>query len=370
MPRTSAYVPFSAIFPGESCDFVSFRALVRTLSRTDTLFWCARLSLILSNPQNKDERSKQGYGIRLFFDPQEHERGLQYAKGHGNPRPFFREQLLELIRWTCLLAEDHPNDGSTFTDPDTRRSFLRAALLASDVWGRHAYPDGLKVTGNQLADRRRALLAMRNGVTLTPPDIMHVLVRGEAIYRAFREHYPGADTQFGEVTGLTLEQYADCLVSVSVFFGNIFPDKVTPENFGGILIENVRRQLPIDMQVPFERYIGLESQTAEELRKGLWGEREPGDAGEAEPFDTLALRARPLLRTPGGGAIILDLAFCAERGVAGPLFILVEALKRGASRKGCVAALRCFRQGVRGLHQRNPPGDAPPERSTLRPAAM
>jgi hypothetical protein len=35
VPEISAYVPFSAIFPGESEDFVSFRALLRTLMRRD-----------------------------------------------------------------------------------------------------------------------------------------------------------------------------------------------------------------------------------------------------------------------------------------------------------------------------------------------
>jgi hypothetical protein len=136
--QVTAYVPFSAIFPGERSDFASFCAMVRSLSRTDAIFWCARLNLIVSNPQNTDEGSKQRYCIEHFCDAREIERGTQFAKEHPGARPFFREQLLELMRWACLLADDLPEDGQTFEDPEMRRRFLKAALMAADLRGGRA----------------------------------------------------------------------------------------------------------------------------------------------------------------------------------------------------------------------------------------
>jgi hypothetical protein len=114
VPIPTVYVPLSAIFPQEPADFAAFCATVRTLSRTDTIFWCARLNLIVSNPQNADEGSKQRYCIGHFFDAQEIERGKDFAKEYPSATPFYREQLLELMRWVCLLADDLPNDGQTF----------------------------------------------------------------------------------------------------------------------------------------------------------------------------------------------------------------------------------------------------------------
>jgi hypothetical protein len=117
--RVAPYVPLSAIFPEERGDFASFCAMVRTLSRTDAIFWCARLNLILSNPQNTDEASAQSYCISQFCGPEEIERGKRFATEHPGATPFSRAQLLELIRWTCLLADDLPGDGHTFNDPPT-----------------------------------------------------------------------------------------------------------------------------------------------------------------------------------------------------------------------------------------------------------
>jgi hypothetical protein len=128
MPRVGVFVPVSAIYPEVTSDFATFCSLVRSLSRTDTLFWCARLNLILSNPENRDRIGKQEYVIRRFLDDDQIEHLRRFAAEHGGAdgvAVFLRAQLLELMRWTCLLAEDHPNDGETFEDPDVRRTFLR-----------------------------------------------------------------------------------------------------------------------------------------------------------------------------------------------------------------------------------------------------
>jgi hypothetical protein len=343
------YVPFSAIFPGEGDDFASFCALLRSLSRTDTILWCARLSLILSNPQNRDEATKQRYCIGHFCDADEIARGAGFERAHPGARPFFREQLLELMRWACLLAEDAPNDGQSFEDPEVRRRFLKAALMASDVWRRRVYRDGLPTTGDQRADRRRSIIALREGVTLTPPDIMRVLVRGDVIYRAaFLSKYPDAGADFLADAGLTLDQYLTFVSILTVLFGSIYPDKVTPQNTGGFRFSEVRAGIPADTRRAFDNYARLESQTPDNLRAALWGDRQPGDVDGSEPFDPKALRERPLLWTKDGRGIILDLVFYAEKAAVGPLFALAAAWRKRCDDERAKLAFQAFGRAFEG----------------------
>ena len=163
--RVAPYVPLSAIFPEERGGFASFCAMVRTLSRTDAIFWCARLNLILSNPQNTDVASKQRYCIERFCDAQEIERGKQFEKEHPGATPFSREQMLELMRWTCFLADDLPGDGETFNDPEVRRRFLKASLIAGELWGDRVFRSGLPVTGDSASDRLRSIVTLRAAVS-------------------------------------------------------------------------------------------------------------------------------------------------------------------------------------------------------------
>jgi hypothetical protein len=123
MPVPAAFVPLPELFPGESDDFAAFCSLLRTLSRTDTLFWCARLSLILSNPHDDNDHGKLQYAAGHFLDAEAIGRFNRFLPKHPGARVFFREQLLELIRWTSLLAQDLQGDGKTFDDPDVRRRF-------------------------------------------------------------------------------------------------------------------------------------------------------------------------------------------------------------------------------------------------------
>ncbi len=330
MPLTAIHVGLSELFPGKSADFASFCSLVRTLSRTETSLWCAHLGLILSNPHHHDERDKQQYGIAKFFPADAIARLNQFVRQHRSARVFFREQLLELIRWTSLLAEDHPNDGTTYDDPETAYRFGQAALMASDLRGRRIFPEGIPLTNDRHLDRRRAMPSLREAVVTTAPDIVRALVRGDAFYRgAFQSGYAGTEAEFLAATGLTLDHYMACVRTILVHFAHLKPEEVNARMGGAINIASARQWIPAAMQVPFDRYMELESQTPDQLRAALWGERKAGDVSEAEPFDDRPFRERPLLRTPNGAvAIIMDHAFYAETASVGPLFALVQALDR------------------------------------------
>ncbi len=97
MSTVGIYVPVSAIFPEVTADFATFCSLVQSLSRTDTLFWCARLNLILSNPENSNSHSKQDYAVGLFLDHDEVEHLNRFVAEHrqsSSVAVFLRPQLL------------------------------------------------------------------------------------------------------------------------------------------------------------------------------------------------------------------------------------------------------------------------------------
>lgn len=331
VPQVGVFVPVSAIFPEVTPDFPTFCSLVRSLSRTDTLFWCARLNLILSNPENRNRIGNQEYGLHLFFDQEQIGRLNRFTGEHGGPENvmiFLRSQLLELMRWTCLLAEDHQGDGNTFNDPDVRRRFLQAALIASDLWGDRTWRGKLSSDGSVPEARRRAMAAARQGVAAntSATELMQQLARGVSIYReSFPREYPPAEGEFQTATGISLDQYLACICGLAIHFTNITPQSAA-QNPGGFRPDTLGANLTPEIARAVGDCVAFESQTADELREGLWGGKSGSDGlTGTEPFNYKPLRDRPILRTPDGRAIILDPVFFSEKTTVGPLFTLVKA---------------------------------------------
>ena len=106
--QIGVYLPLSEIFSDVQNDIDTFRSLLINLSRTDTLFWCARLNLVVSaNANNIDGIEAQQFGLNQFYKSNEIEAINEFAQNHGGVnriKVFFRGQLLELFRWVALLC--------------------------------------------------------------------------------------------------------------------------------------------------------------------------------------------------------------------------------------------------------------------------
>ncbi|MDC3962573.1 hypothetical protein KEG38_52635 [Polyangium jinanense] len=332
MSEVGVYIPVSEVFPDVSNDFDTFKRLVGSLSRTDALFWSARLNLLLSNSLNTDEVGKQEYAIGLFFSDTEIERINRFVLKHGGARRvrvFMRAQLLEMIRWTCLLAHDHPNDGKAFEDPDMRRRYVQAALIAGDIWGRRTYDGRLVATGSPQADRRRAMHAIRSGIALNliGVDLASALARGITIYGdSFRQSYKNAEQEFSKATGISLDQYLACACAITVVYANINPESAAA-NPGGFNINTIGAHVEPTMAGVLRKYLAAESQTADELRAALWGKREGSEVPELVPFDLKPLRDRPILHSADGRAIIVDPVFYSDKFSVGPVFAIAKVAR-------------------------------------------
>lgn len=317
-------IPPTEIFPDSDNDFDTFIGVLNGLSRMDTLFWCARVNLVVSDAE-VDHATRQRFGLKQFLGPQELNRVDDFVRRHGDAQEviaFCRGQLLELIRWVVLYCEDHPDDGTTFEDPQVRRRFAQAALIAGDIWQRRVYPHRFSLDGGIDVARRRSLGDFRKGIegSLETPDLAKSLGRGWTLFHKYLpQYYQTFDSEFLLSTGLSIEDYF-------ISLGTMITSFVNPKLNSGLFDANA-----IGASTPFtdtlQRFIKLESQTADELRQALWGEEKPNQELHVKDYDYRPLREKPILRSIDGRAITLDPVFFSEKASVGPLFLLPEQVR-------------------------------------------
>jgi len=316
------YIGVREVFPEVGNDFATFRDLLTGLSRTDTLFWCARLNLILGD-DSIDSQEKQRFCASQFFTPEEIKLLDKAARNTANPehtRVFFRSQLLELMRWVTLLCDDLPEDGNTFDNPEVRRRFAQAALIASDAWEK-------RITQHELPERERPTLEQilmataRQRVDATSGvDNPEVSVgRGWLLFNTyFPRYYKRFRSAFRCAARLYLKEYYICSMAIASHYAH-------PKSNPGIF--NVQRIKSGPRGRIFARYLRLRSQTADEMRDSLWPipPKAIRSFDDAPPYIYRPLRKKPILLSDDGRAIILDPVFFADSVSVGPLFLLAGA---------------------------------------------
>jgi hypothetical protein len=212
-PEHGVLVPVDTIFPELRADEATLVRLLQQLSRTDTLFWCARLNLLVSGPGTDDPRARQQRALNQLCSSDEIVKVNRVAAQHGGAshiRVFFRGQLLELIRWAAKYCVDQLGDGTTFEDPVVRRRFVQAALIAGDFWSNRIYGDRFTLEGGLSIARRRALPSLRKAIEEagTAPEFESSLGGGWTLFsQYFPRHYPAFPEEFCLATGLTPEAY-------------------------------------------------------------------------------------------------------------------------------------------------------------------
>jgi hypothetical protein len=318
------FVPVSAVFPNVKSDFATFKSLLQNLSLTDTLFWCARLNLEASSSEETNHLKKQQSCVQKIFATEEIRRIDHFARQQRDPKNisvFFRGQLLELIRWAALFCDDLPGDGTTHENPEVRRRFAQAALLASDIWSARVIKDRLSLNGGIDNAREKALGAIRKGIEAieSAPHTYRSIGRGWCLFNNyFPRHYKSFHEEFRSLTHITVENYYVYLTAVMICFMNYMREN-------GIFRPNLEGASKASRDI-FEKLISLISQAQDELRDSIWGRtaREISRLEDAPPYYYKALREKPVLNTGDGRAIILDPIFYSEKAMVGPLFILAK----------------------------------------------
>lgn len=132
----AVFVPIEAIWPELRSDEATLLGLLGSLSRDDTLFWCARVNTIVTGHGTPDVKARQQKVLNLLLTSEEINKINVFSQGYGGAKRvmvFFRGQMLELIRWAAKHCTNHPADGETFSDAGTRSRFVQAALIAGSL---------------------------------------------------------------------------------------------------------------------------------------------------------------------------------------------------------------------------------------------
>jgi hypothetical protein len=327
----SVHVPCDVVFGDGPVTYDQLKQILKSLSRTDTLFWCARLNLILAYP-DLDEKTKQQQVLDLFFTKQQIERLNKFVKAQGGTDQVVvvhRGTVLELIRWACLFCCDHPEDGTTFRKPEVREMFARVLLMSNELWEKRIYGNSA-FEGKSIEEKRtNALPTIRRSLTETRchPRQFDALARGKKIFgEIFPMCYSGFASEFHNRTGLSLDDYYICLYTIMAHCMNSpaksdVGGKNDPANFN---LKMIRDSAPNMVDI-FEKFFALLSITADELTTALWPGMEKDPTTFERRYSLKPLRERQILKASDGRMIILEPVFFTEKAGAGPLFHLMDA---------------------------------------------
>lgn len=308
--EVGVYLPVSEVFPGIVANERALIEVLNTLSRDDTLFQCARLNIIASGSGDYDMKPRQEHAISQFCTSEQIARINAFALrrgGLGLPTVFFTGQLRELMRWAARYCKNLPGDGTTYEDPAFRERFLKAALIASDIWGKRVFGNKLSGAGDIAAVRLQALGAFRKGVDESnfAPHIGVAIGRGLALFTEYLpRHHPGFADIFEKATGLTLRQYLGCATTMSLY-------TLQNRKEGPLFLRDTVAAATAHREI-YPRFFALVSQNPEQLARSFWI--------NFDSMDYRALRDRPVMITDDGRGMILDPAFFVECVSIGPLF--------------------------------------------------
>ncbi|MBA3315813.1 MAG: hypothetical protein H0T47_21310 [Planctomycetaceae bacterium] len=325
MPESAVgvFLPLNAVFPAVDASVEELTKQLRRLSRTDALIWCARLNLVVANATRGSRLEQQRFGIQQIFSRPEIQRIAEFYTARNQPEStavFFRAQLLELARWIAELAVDHPEDGTTFEDPEIRTAFGKAALIVSEMWGHRTYGNAFPAHVSIAEARRRSLDATRLGTTALSAGLapMLAVARGRILFKDCMSRFrPEFGREFSEASGLQLEEFYTLLTLLSVAYLLQSPEwGGVPEARSGLFHQSAFEQSGSLSDV-FRRYAEFAAQTPEELARSLRGTLRTHLSLEK------ALRRKPLLRTRDGRYIVVDPVVFSEHAATGPLFSIL-----------------------------------------------
>jgi len=316
------YVPVSEIYPDVKSDINILISLLNDLSRTDVIFWCARINKVISNG-DLDNLTCQQEVISFLLRREEIALLNNYVQKNGGANRvilFSRGHILALMRWATMHCCDKEGDGTTFSDETVKRKFTQALLIAGDIWFEGTFKQWY--THDIVSEKDRALSSIRKSMeaSLKTPSIEKSLGRGWTIFTDyFPSHYATLNEDFHDVTGFSIQQYFCCLAAIITNF--MKPELTT----NGIFSMSPHGTSP-EFRDIVEKYISLESQSLDQLKDLLFEQ----SGGKSEHdfkviYDPKPLRVKPIIHAQDGRAIISDPIFYSEKASVGPLFHLASA---------------------------------------------
>ena len=310
----SVTVEVAAAFPGEVATEESMLRALSHMSRDEALIICAKINSIVSGFSGTTSRmDRQRAALALLDIPKETKALDESIAKSGiatEPTVFFRGQLLELARW--IIGHCVPQASPVALELKAFGSaFLRAALIANELWSRRIFGDRLADVGSEQHQLQRALGAFRKsteeGNEAPHPGV--AVGHGWMIYSThMRSRLKDFDALFQANSGLTLDQYYTCA------FGLM--QKTFAANSGNTLFSTVGFGAATDMSREMDLFVKLKSQTPESFGKSL--------ASAVGTSGYKSLRQRPILNFSENRSAILDPLTYFDSFAISPLFMVLQ----------------------------------------------
>lgn len=329
MTQITVFTTPDIFYKDLNTDFANFRNMLSKLSCSDAIFWCARINLALNATGNMEAQAPLFESLTTSRERYWLQKALRKNRREGTTNTiFFRGQMLELIRWIALFCHDHSDDGTTFNNEDTKITFFKCALIASNMWDRQTFGTALhdevdteRIRQYMLASFRKSLEASRSA-----PDLSNTIGRGWIFYQQyFSKYYTSFNDDFLNITGLSFEDFLVCFSAIALHF-------MDPLRKPCIMNANTIGET---MLIPdkIKAYIRLESQTLEELHKRLWNERRMKEISEetAGPINTIPLRNKPIYTASDGRSIVMDAIYFHESVLVSPMFLMIQFKRKSAN---------------------------------------
>lgn len=329
MTQISVFTTPDIFYKDMNTDFANFRDMLNQLSCSDAIFWCARINLALNATGNMEAQAPLFSMLTTNRERYWLQKALRKNRRKGTTFTiFFRGQMLELIRWIALLCDDHPDDGTTFDSEDTKITFFKCALIASNMWDRHTFGTALHYEVDTHRIRQYMVASFRKSIEASraAPDLDITIGRGWIFYQKyFLKYYSSFNNDFLSITGLSFEDYMVCFSAIALHFTDPLrkPCIINANTIGETTL------IPDKLKA----YIRLESQTIEELRKRLWNGkgREEINDDTAGPMDTIPLRDKPIYTASDGRSIVLDAIYFHESVLVSPMFLMIQLKRKSAN---------------------------------------
>jgi hypothetical protein len=362
----SVFVTVRDVFPDARDDYESIKALLTGIDRNTALTACSQINLELSDPMTDDEERRLSPKERLFrrqqilvpffFTQAETQRLSQLAARRGGTEPpiiFFREQILELIRWIALGCEDQAE--GEVRDVDRReltQCFIKALLIAGSLWSHRVYRNDLAEALGKSRDATltTAIRAFRNAATFRL-DPITAISRGCRLMHLMCALDHTFEEELQRKTNLTLQDY---LLVIFVILSFTLGHHSQADSPVLVDLQPVRAQTP-NIEPALTRFLSLASLTPAGLRDELWKGKSEPTADDLAFYDLRPLMQKPVLLFPGDKIAVLDAAArLFKRAVAVRQRISVTWLSSGSSTSAPPRTLMGSRNLTRGCFRPAP----------------
>jgi hypothetical protein len=316
-----SFITYDEIFPNDAFEISDFPRLISGLSRTDSIFRCSRINMMITQPEMS--RFDGQHAVASFLMSTSEIDALNKAvslRGSGRGSIiFFRGQILEFLRWITLCCTDHPNDGVTFESPDLRTIFLKGLLIASEFWSKRVFSNWVFDNDDMDIKKKMVLGSFRKSIEdqSNAPEIEKSLGRGEMLFGTYiQKHLNNFGEVFENKTGLTIEDYYSCMAAIFANFMN--------KDSSGIF--NIHEINNVENKDILQTYLNMESQSIEQMNQSLWMNYNIDIAQKIPEYDYRKLRERPFFVAVDGRSIIIDPIFYSEKASIGPLFHVLDKI--------------------------------------------